>query len=498
MNEIIDLQNFILATRDSGYKHTASALSEIIDNSLDAGASSIMIEIGKERGNYIVSVLDNGKGMSAEVINLALKFGGSTKFNSRQSTGRFGMGLPNASLSQTKRVDLYSWTSPNCIFWNYIDVDEVATGEMQFLNPAVHISDHKFKVESYSGTLVKWSNCDRLSYKNLKSLITHLHKELGRIFRKFIYNGIQITINGKSLSPIDPLFQNNGKNLLGGIDYGESLKYDLKIPGMENNCSTIWVKFVELPIEKWHTFSNEQKNIYGITKKAGISILRAGREIDFGWFFMGSKRKENYDDWWRCEISFNPDIDELFGITHTKQEIHPSNYLKQILTPDLELIARKLNTRVRDRFIIVKSNCLGISATRDVEKVDHFIKPPKISSHTDKANDIDKDLLFKKEVIRGLTYYLKLAQSSDFSFFQTEFDNEEISILLNKNHPFYDKIYLPLVVDDNLETQGFLKQLEILIFAAARSESLADKTEQLLSAIHYRKEWGKILATFLS
>ncbi len=28
------------------------------------------------------------------------------------------------------------------------------------------------------------------------------------------------------------------------------------------------------------------------------------RESDYGWFFMGPKRKENYDDWWRCEVAF--------------------------------------------------------------------------------------------------------------------------------------------------------------------------------------------------
>ena len=32
----------------------------------------------------------------------------------------------------------------------------------------------------------------------------------------------------------------------------------------------------------------------------------ANREIDFGWFFMGNKRRENYDDWWRCEVKFEP------------------------------------------------------------------------------------------------------------------------------------------------------------------------------------------------
>ena len=80
-----------------------------------------------------------------------------------------------------------------------------------------------------------------------------------------------------------------------------------------------------------------------VSKGAGVSIVRAGREIDHGWFFMGGKRKENYDDWWRCEVRFEPSLDELFGVTHTKQQVYPSAAVLDILTPDLEQAARALD-----------------------------------------------------------------------------------------------------------------------------------------------------------
>jgi hypothetical protein len=37
----VDLPNFIQATRDSGYKNTAAALAEFVDNSIEAGATCI-------------------------------------------------------------------------------------------------------------------------------------------------------------------------------------------------------------------------------------------------------------------------------------------------------------------------------------------------------------------------------------------------------------------------------------------------------------------------
>ena len=42
---IIALDKFIQATRDSGYKGTASAISELVDNALQASAQRIEISI---------------------------------------------------------------------------------------------------------------------------------------------------------------------------------------------------------------------------------------------------------------------------------------------------------------------------------------------------------------------------------------------------------------------------------------------------------------------
>ena len=87
------------------------------------------------------------------------------------------------------------------------------------------------------------------------------------------------------------------------------------------------VTFSELPVHEWHDLPNEEKRQLGIVNGAGVSVVRAGREIDYGWFFLDGKRRENYDDWWRAEIRFDAVLDEAFGITHTKQQIRPLDYL---------------------------------------------------------------------------------------------------------------------------------------------------------------------------
>ncbi len=113
---LVALDKFILATRESGYKGTSSAVAEIVDNSIQARASKVIvtIESDQELGQQElkVTVLDDGCGMSSSTLQEALRFGGTTRFNDRQGLGRYGMGLPNSSLSQARRLEVITWQSP--------------------------------------------------------------------------------------------------------------------------------------------------------------------------------------------------------------------------------------------------------------------------------------------------------------------------------------------------------------------------------------------------
>src|SRR5262245_35584598 len=108
---IIALDRFIQATRDSGYKGTASAISELVDNSIDAGSTRITISVMTTNADpkaIEVSVLDNGCGIDPFTLRHALRFEGNTQFGDRRGLGRYGMDLPNASLSQARSVAMYT------------------------------------------------------------------------------------------------------------------------------------------------------------------------------------------------------------------------------------------------------------------------------------------------------------------------------------------------------------------------------------------------------
>ena len=90
-------RQFIIATRETGYRTTSSAVAELIDNALQAGARRINIrtrhfERNAQEGPH-VAVLDDGSGMDPRLLSNALRFGGTERFDDRRGLGRFGMGL---------------------------------------------------------------------------------------------------------------------------------------------------------------------------------------------------------------------------------------------------------------------------------------------------------------------------------------------------------------------------------------------------------------------
>lgn len=509
---VVALNRFIEATRDSGYKNTPSAVAELIDNSFEANATVIDISIVELNTNgkreIKLAVSDNGCGMAPSVLRLALQFGGSTRFNSRDGVGRYGMGLPNSSLSQSRRVDVYSWTRSNVVWWSYLDVDEIASGSTQSVPKPTRtrLKAMSDLYKSKSGTIVLWSKCDRLNHKKVKTIAAKLHAELGKTFRKQIQCGKKIRINDVPVQSVDSLFLRKGNNLTGATQYGPTLKYEIQVPHCNGSrrTSTVSVTFSELPVEKWHNLSNEEKRAHGISKNAGVSILRARREIDYGWFFMGTKRKENYDDWWRCEVEFGPELDELFGVTHTKQGIHPTDEIINILAPDMERAAHELNSRVRRKFLEVKSDDVHSDAQTRAASRDYLLEPPRheIKSLSDslvpELHRFSRPSSHNPNVLPGFAYRIEHKTLKEVSFFVPMVLDREVVILLNEDHPFYEQIYAPVVQATVSNEKIYRLFLELLIISAARAEcGVSDEVERACAS-SLRQSWSNVLAAFLA
>jgi hypothetical protein len=504
---IIALDRFVEATRDSGYRGTSSAVSELVDNAIQANATTICIIVEQDpddhSGALRVQVLDDGCGMNPETLVQSLRFGGTTRFNDRQGLGRYGMGLPNSSLSQARRLEVVSWRTPSHAHMSYLDVDEIASGRVINVPSPARVSIPKLAAERKfrSGTLVSWLRCDRLDFRRPSVLAGKLAKFLGRVFRHYLWSDLAILVNGERVRGLDPLFLNPKSAIKGACQFGEPLEYDIEVPlpdGRAVVSGQVTVTFSELPITEWHRLSNEEKRDLGITKGAGMSVVRAGRELDYGWFFFGDKRKENYDDWWRCELKFDSGLDEVFGITHTKQQIRPTQDLLQAIVPDIEAMAKTLNRRVRQSHERLHFS----SAARPAESIaaikERLLPAVKQSKRGNKI-DVSKFLKKHPELVNAdrqgakshPKYSLVIDKVSSDRFFQSVKHGGQIIVVLNPDHPFYRRIYAPLLDSSDSLMSKLKQQVDLLLLAAARSEWSQPTSDKFLST------WSDILSTFL-
>lgn len=490
---IVALDCFIEAIRDAGYRGPGAALAELIDNAWEAAASEVHISFLGERDDLSVVVEDDGHGMRPSVLDLALQFGGTTRFGSRQGLGRYGMGLPAASLSQAQRLDVYSWTARKKVWWSYLDVQEVREGRMTTVpRPSRRSPDFRPKLRpGSSGTIVVWSRCDRLASLEPQQLESTLHAELGRVFREQLWAGRTLLLNGKAVRPMDPLCLRRGRNLRGATPYGPSLEFPVEVidDGGARRRSKVLVRFVELPVASWYRMSNEEKRAWGISKSAGVSVLRGGREIDTGWIFMGAKRKENYDDWWRCEVRFEPELDHLFGVSHTKQGVRPTDTLLRLLTPDMEQIGHDLNSRVRSTFLGLKKDKHKSAAVERARARDHLVEPPPGAGRGGHSGPTP--VVGHRGTVGGLSYRIQAEDLEEDCFFVPRLRRGELVVTFNRQHPFLDELAQPAGRADRMR-----QTLELVLLAAARAEVRGDGQRAALSK--FRRRWGNVLAAFLS
>ena len=312
---------------------------------------------------------------------------------------------------------------------------------------------------------------------------------------------------GERVSAVDPLYLHPKSTRTGAKEFGEPIVYNVEVPGLasgeESRTGRVTVRFSELPVIDWHKLPNEEKRKLGVSNGAGVSVVRAGREIDYGWFFMGAKRRENYDDWWRCEVRFDPVLDEAFGITHTKQQIQPQEFLLDILSTDIESLGKALNSRVRQAHLQAKLVGQTVEVEQRAAEADPLLLPlPKPSA---KQHEMLDDLAKRHPSVSdlpgpevGQTYRIVSDEVRDTSFFTYAMKEGAFVLVLNKDHQFYRKVYLPLVENETTANKDLRASIELLILAAARAEAATAKESHREVLGQARKAWSDNLATFLN
>ena len=98
-------ETMVLSMRAMGYD-ICTAIADLIDNSISANASEIVVGFNWNKGEPWICVSDNGTGMNENELRAAMKPGSKSPNEERDphDLGRFGLGLKTASWSQCKRM----------------------------------------------------------------------------------------------------------------------------------------------------------------------------------------------------------------------------------------------------------------------------------------------------------------------------------------------------------------------------------------------------------
>ena len=354
----------IRAIRDSRYHNTAYAIAELIDNSIEASAERVellcmeqagVVQSRTRRRVSEIAVLDNGTGMDARTLLDALKFGGGTRHASIRGIGKYGMGLPTSSMSQCKKVEVWTWQDGLGSVWHSsLDANAIEGGNhfVPVPDPDTPIPERWKTAGSddiyrhRSGTLVVWSDLDKVQWKTGRTIIENTSREVGRIHRHFIDADItrirtaSFLANRPSeaeyeatVTANDPLYLMSPTSVPEEPwdstpmfeQWGDTKYYPVTVEGREE---IIAVRYSIVKPEALRTDLVKQNP--GATPRGrharhniGVSVVREDREIVLEDAFLreGGSAENPQNRWWGCEVSFRRNCDELFGVDHNKQMV---------------------------------------------------------------------------------------------------------------------------------------------------------------------------------
>ena len=334
---------------------------------------------GKRSQVYEVAFLDDGTGMNPEWVQGCLRFGNGTR-RTTKGMGKFGVGLPQSSLYACPRVEVYSWQNgiENC-YSAFLDIEMISKGEQVKIEPAekksvpdeykkylksgLKLCESEFDFSNH-GTLVLWRSCDNVVPSTVNALFKRLGFSFGKKYRHlicdeksniYLIHDTKDQYNEKVL-PNDPLFLMPNNVVLGDPSDTEKLQRKKFAVGSEPIFEPYKTEYcpdgvVKQTIKYWDrdtktakegivtiTFSIVKEKFYDIEhmpnptpgntdmgkyvgQLEGISIVREGREIDFGEFVFYSDKNSPEHRWWGCEISFGRELDQVFKVANNKQHV---------------------------------------------------------------------------------------------------------------------------------------------------------------------------------
>lgn len=362
--------------RDVGYDFT-TAVADIVDNSIAAGASRVDVRIEEHVAEPRVLIADNGRGMTHSALVEALRLGSRRDYET-DDLGKFGLGLKTASLSQCRRLFVVSRHSPRSyrVASATLDLDSIANDDRWRLPPPDARHANAVAADwliASTGTVVVWERLDRVvttdeplngwDRRRLTKLIDATAFHLSMVFHRFLEGGrgrrrVRITINGRKVRPWNPFaaderctrcmpphsFELGTEELRGRV-----LMQGYVLPARDQFSSQEAFERMSGP-RKW----NGQQGFY---------IYRNQRLIQSGGW-CGLRAPDEHTKLARIALDFPASLDPLFNVNIAKMRVSLPAELRVLVERGVLDVVKAAQTNYRGPLKVVHPPRTGGNAER--------------------------------------------------------------------------------------------------------------------------------------
>jgi hypothetical protein len=347
--------SLINSLRAFGYELN-TAVADLIDNSITAGANRIDIRFEWSNDQPRISITDDGCGMSKSVLLNAMRLGAinPNEVRAKNDLGRFGLGLKTASFSQAKRLTVATKTKDSDLLvrsWDLDHVEKSNTWQLLY-GDSLLSEDEVDRVEHMPhGTIILLDKLDRIfsesAHEKRKKdeffmLAEHLSDYLGTVFHRFLSgsNKLEIWINpdipgAKPVAPWDPFHANHDKTQILSDEY-------LQVRG-----ETVYVQPYILPHQSAFESADAHRQAGGLkgwNAQQGFYVYRNNRLLVSGsWLNTGTRQEEHYK-LARISLDISNQLDDIFAIDVRKSQALPPSTIRA----DLKRIATRVRKQAKE------------------------------------------------------------------------------------------------------------------------------------------------------
>lgn len=355
-----------------GYSLEA-AVADIVDNSIDAGATEVDVHFHWDGDASAVVIADDGTGMTEEALVSAMRLGerGAHVDRGDDELGRFGMGLKTASFSQARSVCVWSKSDGQPAATRSWNLNEVLVSREWRLmkecsaSAAPHIANNKRP----RGTVVVWTDLHSLiiegagkddaeAHQHFFQEIARVEKHLAMVFCRFLpgakgrigRNNLTIRVNGQDVMAWDPFMQDHPATLPQPVQH-------LSVDGIQ-----VEVRPYILPPKR--RLSDEQfiqgAGPNGWLDQQGFYLFRNDRLIVAGdWLGIPGFRKDEKHVLARIAVEIPAKLDQRWAVDIKKASAIPPMSLRKHLTrigKDVRTKALSVLTQVSRTATVVEAD----------------------------------------------------------------------------------------------------------------------------------------------